>query len=64
MNNDFSLDLNNAIVALKHFIIEEEQRLIDKNAGDFEWNYLQPFESTLQNFQYMNTIYGNHNEKY
>jgi len=64
MTNYFSQDLNNVIIALKHYIITEEQRLADKNAGDYEYNYLIPFENTLQNFSYLNTIYGASNEKY
>ena len=36
MTDYFSQDLTNVIIALKHYIIAEEQRLADKNAGDYE----------------------------
>ena len=62
--NLFAQDLNHSIIALKHYIIEEEQRLIDLNAGDVEWSALDPFKSSLKNLEYMSSIYGNHNETY
>ena len=64
MMNLFSQDLNHSITALKHYIIEEEQRLIDTNAGGREWSALEPFKVSLQNLQYMSSIYGDYNEKY
>ena len=61
MHNSMERDLSNAIIALESYIIQEEQRLIDKNAGDYEYNYLEPFEFTLRNFKYLEAIYGRPN---
>ena len=58
MNELFAQDLNHAIIALEHYIIQEEEDLIRRNAGDYEWNYLLPFKDTLKNLEYMTTIYG------
>ena len=64
MMNLFSQDLNHSIIALKNYITQEEQRLIDTNAGGREWSALEPFKSSLKNLQYMSSIYGDYNEKY
>lgn len=61
MHNSMERDLSNAIVALESYIIQEEQRLINKNAGDYEYNYLDSFEATLHNFKYLEAIYGRPN---
>ena len=62
--NLFSQDLNHSIIALKNYIITEEQRLIDTNAGGREWSEIEPFKASLQNLQYMASIYGDYHEKY
>lgn len=54
----FSQDLDNAIHALKSYIVAQEDHLIQANAGDVEWDKLEPYKASLRNFQYMFSIYG------
>ena len=54
----FNDDVSNCIIALESYIILEEQDLINKNAGDREWQELEPFRGTLNNLRYLESIYG------
>ena len=54
----FNNDVTNCIIAMESYIIFEEQELINKNAGDREWQELEPFKTTLNNLKYMESIYG------
>ena len=58
MNQMFSTDVSNCILALENHIICEEQDLIDKNAGDREWQELETYRATLENLRFMESIYG------
>tara|TARA_R110002012_G_scaffold271607_2_gene456793 strand:- start:472 stop:648 length:177 start_codon:yes stop_codon:yes gene_type:complete len=58
MNQMFNTDISNCIIALENYIIFEEQDLVNKNAGDTEWQELEPFRVTLNNLRYLETIYG------
>ena len=59
MNSDtFIDDVARAMDALEDFIIREEDDLIEKNAGDSQWNALQKYKDTYQNFKYLISIYG------
>ena len=58
MNQLFSDDLSNAIHALETYIIFEEDHLSRINAGDTEWEKLEPYKKTLNNFLYLERIYG------
>ena len=51
-------DLECVKTALEFYIIIEEDRLIETNAGDSEWEELRPFQTALQNINYLETIYG------
>ncbi len=53
----FNTDITNCIKALEHFIIVEEEMLIAENAGDPGWKYLEPYRATLNNLQYLRSIY-------
>ena len=44
--------------ALEFYIIMEEERLIETNAGDVEWNELIPYQTALKHISYMESIYG------
>jgi hypothetical protein len=54
----FNTDVTNCIIAMESYIIFEEQELINKNAGDREWQELETFKTTLNNLKYMESIYG------
>ena len=54
----FNDDVSNCIIALETYIIFEEQDLVNKNAGDTEWQELEPFRVTLNNLRYLEAIYG------
>ena len=54
----FNDDVSNCIIALESYIIFEEQDLVNKNAGDTEWNELEPYRVTLNNLRYLESIYG------
>jgi hypothetical protein len=58
MNQMFNTDISNCIIALESYIIFEEQDLVNKNAGDTEWQELEPYRVTLNNLRYLETIYG------
>ncbi len=53
----FNTDITNCIKALEQFIIVEEEMLIAENAGDTGWQYLEPYRATLNNLQYLRSIY-------
>ena len=54
----FNDDVSNCIIALETYIIFEEQDLVNKNAGDTEWEELEPYRVTLNNLRYLEAIYG------
>ncbi len=54
----FNDDVSNCIIALESYIIFEEQDLVNKNAGDSEWQELEPYRVTLNNLKYLEAIYG------
>ena len=54
----FNDDVSNCIIALESYIIFEEQDLVNKNAGDSEWQELEPYRVTLNNLRYLEAIYG------
>ena len=58
MNELFVSDINNCIDALEDYIIRWEDDLITHNAGDEEWNKLEPYKKTLNNLKYLLSIYG------
>ena len=58
MNDAFIDDIARAMDALEHFITNEENYLIDTNAGDSQWNALMKYKDTYQNFKYLISIYG------
>tara|TARA_R110002012_G_scaffold10705_4_gene48508 strand:- start:760 stop:936 length:177 start_codon:yes stop_codon:yes gene_type:complete len=58
MPDMFTTDIDNCIKAMEYFIIIEEEGLIQENAGDSKWQYLEPFRATLNNLQYLKGIYG------
>lgn len=51
-------DLKNCITALECHIIDREEDLIHRNAGDEEWNKLNDYRSTLNNIKLLQAIYG------
>ena len=53
----FDKDIANAIVALEHYIIMEENDLVSNNSGDPEWTRLNSFEQSLKNLKYLRSIY-------
>ena len=58
MNDAFIDDIARAMDALEDFIIREEDKLIETNASDSQWNALQKYKDTYQNFKYLVSIYG------
>ena len=58
MNDAFIDDIARAMDALEDFIIREENNLIETNASDSQWNALQKYKDTYQNFKYLVSIYG------
>ena len=54
----FNDDISNCIIALETYIIFEEQDLVNKNAGDTEWQELEPYRVTLNNLRYLDSIYN------
>ena len=56
--NTFEKDVKCIKDALEFYIITEEDRLIDANAGDTEWEELTPYKSALRNINFLDTIYG------
>ena len=54
----FLEDLNNCMDVLEDYIIKNENELIDKNAGDTEWQKLEKYKATLKNLEFMFSIYG------
>ena len=53
----FLEDLNNCMDALEDYIITNENELIDKNAGDVEWQKLEKYKATLKNLEFLFSIY-------
>ena len=58
MPDMFTTDIDNCIKAMEYFIIIEEEGLIQENAGDAKWHYLEPFRATLNNLRSLKGIYG------
>ena len=58
MNQLFAQDLSHIVTALQSYIIQQEERLIESNAGDKGWKELEPFKATLRNITYLESIYG------
>ena len=58
MNDAFIDDIARAMDALEDYIINEENKLIDTNASDSQWNALLKYKDTYQNFKYLVSIYG------
>ena len=58
--NHFTKDLGVIKNALEFYIIMEEQRLIDTNAGDGEWQELTEYETALRNIKFLEGIYGSY----
>ena len=54
----FLEDLNNCMDVLEDYITTNENKLIDENAGDTEWQKLEKYKSTLRNLEFMFSIYG------
>ena len=54
----FLEDLNNCMDVLEDYIIKNENELIDKNAGDVEWQKLEKYKATLKNLEFLFSIYG------
>ena len=57
--NMLNADIKNCITALECHIIDREEDLIRRNAGDEEWSRLKDFQSTLSNLKLLQAIYGN-----
>ena len=51
-------DIQNCITALECHIIDHEEDLIKRNAGDEEWSRVEPFRETLNNLRMLQAIYG------
>ena len=51
-------DLCNILDALEYFITDKENDLLDRNAGDREWQELEDYKSTLTVMQFIESIYG------
>ena len=58
MNDAFIDDIARAMDALEDYIINEENKLIETNASDSQWNALLKYKDTYQNFRYWVSIYG------
>ena len=54
----FQEDINNCMDVLEDYIIKNENELIDKNAGDVEWQKLEKYKATLKNLEFLFSIYG------
>ena len=54
----FLEDLNNCMDVLEDYITTNENKLIDENAGDTEWQKLEKYKATLRNLEFMFSIYG------
>ncbi len=54
----FLEDLNNCMDVLEDYITTNENKLIDENAGDTEWQKLEKYKCTLRNLEFMFSIYG------
>jgi hypothetical protein len=54
----FQEDINNCMDVLEDYIIKNENDLIDKNAGDVEWQKLEKYKATLKNLEFLFSIYG------
>ncbi len=54
----FLEDLNNCMDVLEDYITTNENVLIDKNAGDVEWQKLEKYKATLKNLEFLFSIYG------
>ena len=54
----FQEDLNNCMDVLEDYIITAENKLIDDNAGDREWQQLEKYKATLKNLEFLFSIYG------
>ena len=54
----FLEDLNNCMDVLEDYITTNENKLIDENAGDAEWQKLEKYKATLRNLEFMFSIYG------
>ncbi len=54
----FLEDLNNCMDVLEDYITTNENKLIDENAGDTEWQKLEKYKNTLRNLEFMFSIYG------
>ena len=54
----FQDDLNNCMDVLEDYITINENKLIDENVGDTEWQKLEKYKATLKNLEYMFSIYG------
>ena len=58
MMNLFGKDIQLAIYAMEDYIINQEQSLIDANAGEEDWTKLLPMKQALENFKLLGSIYG------
>ncbi len=54
----FQEDINNCMDVLEDYITTNENRLIDENAGDVEWQKLEKYKATLKNLEFLFSIYG------
>ena len=54
----FQEDINNCMDVLEDYIIKNENELIDRNAGDVEWQKLDKYKATLKNLEFLFSIYG------
>ena len=54
----FPEDINNCMDVLEDYITTNENRLIDENAGDVEWQKLEKYKATLKNLEFLFSIYG------
>ena len=54
----FQEDINNCMDVLEDYITTNENKLIDTNAGDVEWQKLEKYKATLKNLEFLFSIYG------
>ena len=54
----FNSDIQNAITALEHMIIDHEEEALKSNSGDKLWNRIEDLKRTRENFKLLKSIYG------
>ena len=56
--NSYGNDIALAIYAIEDYLIQTESALIERNAGDDDWDTLLPMRRALENFKLLGSIYG------